>query len=76
MAMRSNDKPITDEDITVPGVHILTREEAWQIFDEQAREWLGLSGQEFLDAYDRGEFDDRAEDDRVYPMLMILPLAR
>jgi hypothetical protein len=39
-------------------MRVLTAEEAWQRFDNQARYDLGMSGEEFLAAWDRGELRD------------------
>ena len=56
-------------------VEFLTREEGWQILDEQARRSLGMSAEEFVRAWNAGEFDnpDRPE---VMHVAMLLPLAR
>ena len=55
-----------------------TAEEAAAVFDRIARSALDLSGEEFLAAFDGGEFDDVDAD--AYPglldVLMALPLVR
>lgn len=75
MATRSDDRPLTDEELGLPGVHLLTPEEGWAILDRQARRWLGISAQEFVDGWNRGDFIEREEDPDVYNVSMLLPLA-
>lgn len=55
-------------------IRALTKEEAWEIFDAQARERANMSGEEFLRAWDAGEFDDDPES--VMFLAMLIPLAR
>ena len=52
-----------------------TPEQGQELFDRRARELLGISGREFLDAWDEGAF---AGDDRlaVMKMAMLLPFGR
>jgi hypothetical protein len=60
------------------GVRFLSREEARELFDARARELMGMSGEEFLQRYDAGEFDeieDTPEDPGIIHLLMIRPLA-
>jgi hypothetical protein len=57
-----------------------TVEEARELFDQQARAYLDMSGEEFIRRWDAGEFDD--PDDRtkngpeVMRIAMLLPLVR
>jgi len=56
----------------------LNAEEARTLFDSLTRERLGMSGADFLDAYDAGKFDD-VEPDQVpglTDVVMALPFAR
>ena len=53
------------------GVQWLSDEEARVVFDEQARKTMGMSGEEFLQRWDAGEFDVIA-DDRDHPEIMRL----
>ena len=53
-------------------VHYLTPEESWDVFDRAARYYLGMSGEEFIDAWDAGRFD--ADPDR--PALIRVSLLR
>ncbi len=61
-------------------VQDLTPEEGRKLFDEAARHYLGISGEEFIRKWDAGEFDD--PDDRtkhgpeVMSVAMLLPFAR
>lgn len=62
------------------GIHLVTSdEEAWEIFDQDARHELGISGEEFLRRWDNGEYRD-TQDDRegwkVMRVAMMLPFAR
>lgn len=56
------------------GIRVLSKEEAWEIFDTQARRRANMSGEEFLRAWDAGEFDDDPES--VMYLAMLIPLAR
>lgn len=64
------------EDADVDSGHEMTREEAREFFDEQARAWLGMSGEEFMSAWDAGEFDDPPERTEVTNVALLLPLVR
>ncbi len=63
----------------VPRPEVLSREEARQFFDEQARALVGLSGEEFLRRWDAGEYaevaDDPAHADVMY-LAMLIPSGR
>ena len=57
----------------------LTPEEGKRQFDEAARAWLGISGDEFLRRYDAGEYADLVESEdnrRVIDLYLMIPLAR
>jgi hypothetical protein len=53
----------------------LSAEEGRQLFDQRARQFLGMSGEEFVRRYDAGELDPDADDD-VCRMAMLLPFWR
>jgi hypothetical protein len=61
-------------------VRELSREEGRRLFDRQARRYLGISGEEFLERWDAGEYGD--PDDRtknppgVMQLAMLLPFVR
>jgi hypothetical protein len=50
----------------VPSVHILTEDEAGELFDREARYSLGISGEEFLRRYDAGEDRDETDMDMTH----------
>lgn len=52
-----------------------TPEEGRELFDRQARKLLGISGEEFLARWDRGEYMD-AEDPKVNAVAILIPFAR
>jgi hypothetical protein len=45
----------THTDEKLPPVKELTSEEAWEMFDRNAQDWLGISGEEFIRRYQSGE---------------------
>lgn len=50
----------------------LTREEGIAMFDRQARDRLGMSGQEFLRKWEAGEIEDPDRND-VMMLVMMIP---
>lgn len=63
------------EEIDIPGVRVLTPEQEREIFERQARKRLGMSGDEFIRAWDAGEFGDR-HDSHLMSVAMMLPFVR
>lgn len=63
---------VTEREIT----HELTDSEGRQLFDDVAREYLGISGAEFIQAWDAGQFDADADGPAVMRVAMLLPLGR
>lgn len=61
-------------------VRELSREEGRKLFDRQARRYLGISGEEFLEKWDSREYgdpDDRAKNPPgVMELAMLLPFVR
>jgi hypothetical protein len=55
----------------IPGVTFLTAEEAWAMYDCEAREALGMSAEEFDEALAAGKFDSRIEEPSVLRVYMI-----
>ncbi len=53
----------------------LSAEEGRELLDRQARLRLGMSGEEFLRAWDAGEFGDRDDSD-LMGVAMMLPFVR
>ena len=64
---------------TEQGVHWLSDDEAHAIFDAEARDVMGMSGEEFLRRYDAGDFQDVHQDgeNRAFVGLeMLIPWGR
>jgi hypothetical protein len=75
-SMRSHMSTHTDEKL--PPMKELTPEEMWEMFDRQAREWLGISGEEFIRRYDAGEITEEQldYDNNVIILAMKIPFVR
>ena len=58
-----------------PEVRELTREEGRALFDRTAREFLGISGDEFLRRWDAGEIKN-PDTPEVMPVFMSMPFVR
>jgi hypothetical protein len=54
----------------------LTEEQAAALFDREARRYLGMSGQEFIAAWESGKFDDDPDQPDVMYLAMLLPLVQ
>lgn len=68
--------PDSDE---IPGIRVLTLEEGRAFFDRRAQSELGISGEEFLRRWDRGDYrpvPDTAEGRKVGRLVMMIPFAR
>lgn len=65
-------------DEKLPPVHVLTPEETWAMFDRNAREWLGISGEEFIHRYQAGEItaEQLDYDSDVIVLYMMMPYGR
>ena len=62
---------------TTTNSHIdLTEEEAYALFDREARRYLGMSGQEFIAAWESGKFDKNPDQSDVMYVAMLLPLVQ
>lgn len=63
-----------DQSNALPEVVWVSPEEGRRMFDEVARAWVGMSGEEFLRRYDAGEFADMPDDlaHRRYIDLVVL----
>lgn len=75
----TSNEPVTEAEDILSGsfVEPFTREEACEIFDAHARRMLGISGDEFLKRYDRGEYHGQEyEDTAVVSVEMMIPLVR
>lgn len=58
-----------------PGREV-SREEGMEIIDRQAWRYLGISGEEFLHRWRRGEYDVDPDQPGVMDLIMLLPFAR
>jgi hypothetical protein len=75
MAQRS---PVPDDRTGMPPIEEISDEEARAYFDAQARRLLGISGDEFLDRYEAGEYWGETDFDRYHKinkLIMIMPFA-
>ncbi len=54
----------------------LTDEEAYALFDREARRYLGMSGQDFITAWESGKFDADPDQSDVMYVAMLLPLVQ
>ena len=60
-------------------IQFATAEQGRALFDFQARKHLGISGEEFLERWDRGEFRDEADmpgHRHIVYLAMLIPFAR
>jgi hypothetical protein len=57
-------------------VQQVDEDDARAVFDEQARQNLNMSGEEFLQAWDAGEFDADPDRPEVMRVVFLLPLVR
>ena len=60
----------------VPEVEELNARDGAALFDKTARRLLGISGDEFLLRWDRGDYDDERENMAVTKVAMLIPFAR
>lgn len=57
-------------------VEFLSEEESRRLFDEIARRYLGLSGEEFCRRWERGEYTDTDALPEVMPVAILRHLAK
>jgi hypothetical protein len=71
---------VTDaESIVDPEVIIVSPEEGKAIFDEAARTMMGMSGDEFIERWESGEYDeiiDTAGYRHIWDLVFLIPFAR
>lgn len=58
----------------VPEPQEISAEDILAMVDEQARELLGMSGEEFVEAWRSGKFDDEPERSDVMRVALLLPV--
>lgn len=61
-------------------VRELSREESRELFDRQAQRYLGISGVEFIQRWEAGEYGDPDDRDKNPPgvmrLVMLMPFVR
>jgi len=62
--------------VTTNGHIDLTQEEAYALLDREARRYLHMRAQEFIDAWEAGKFDEDPDQPDVMYVAMLLPLAQ
>lgn len=73
----THDDDAQDAEIALPPVHHLTAAEARALFDENARHYLGISGEEFQRRWDAGEYrdnDERQDHASIWNVAILLPM--
>ena len=56
-------------------IDVLSVDESHALFERRSRKWLGMDRKEFLDALERGDFADRADEKPVRDLIALLPFA-
>lgn len=72
-AQRPDSAP--DDEFTLPPIVELSEEEGRALFDEQARKYMGMSGDEFLRKWDAGEIED-PDRSEVWTVVFLIPFVR
>jgi hypothetical protein len=57
-------------------IHIMTPQEAWERFDRAAQRNIRMGGQQFLEAWDAGTFDDDPDRPELMRTIMLRPVGR
>ena len=68
-----------DASVEDPEVVYVRPEEGRRMFDELARKWTGLSGEEFIRRWEAGKYADlvESEDNRhIVELVLMIPFAR
>lgn len=61
------------------GVFYVTPEEGRRLFDQAARKWMGISGEEFIRRWEAGEYWEIADQPgnfHIGDLIMMIPFAR
>lgn len=68
----------TQSNRDIAGVQIreMSVEEGRQMFDEIARKTVNMSGEEFIQAWESGQFDDQPEVTSISRLVALIPLTR
>jgi hypothetical protein len=54
----------------------LSLEEGRKLLDKQARRYLNMSGDEFIQKWESGEFDDDPDRPEIMRLVMLIPFAK
>jgi hypothetical protein len=73
MATVAREPDVEESDVTV---HFVTPEERWAIFDQAAQHYLHMSGEEFIRAWDAGEFAEDPDHPAIVSVYMLRPSDR
>ena len=76
MASKAPKTTIEPED---PPVILVSPEDGRRMFDEVARKWTGMSGDEFIERWEAGEFAEIPDDlahRRYVDLVLLIPFAR
>lgn len=57
-------------------VRQLTKAEGMALLEQEARRYLNMSAQEFIDAWEQGQFGDNPDQPDVMYIAMLLPFAQ
>jgi hypothetical protein len=57
-------------------VQTMTIEAGKRLLDQEARKYLGVSGDEFLSAWDKGAYEGKADTPEVMRLVEIIPFVR
>jgi len=57
-------------------VRQLTKEEGMALLEQEAQRYLKMSAQEFIDAWEQGQFDDHSDQPDVMYLAMLLPFVK
>jgi hypothetical protein len=60
----------------LPPIRWLSDTEGKELFDREAREHLGISGDEFLRRWDGGHYDEDPDRPEIVHLVMMIPLVR
>lgn len=69
-------RPKTPPYINERGIHEMTLEEGQEMFDKAARRLMNMSGDEFVRAWEAGEFDDQPERPEVIRLVLLSEFAK
>ena len=78
MVAKTRNQPNPPELESIPGFDLLSPEETFEYFDQQARDLIGMSGSEFLRRWDAEEFQpipDTVEGRKIGRLVMLFPFA-